>query len=80
MYRDNLKRYWREHTAHVSIGAFAGPLATTLDEPVAAGLVMGMVGIRQTLEYLKRDDTPGIDLAYYIGGLLAGVAAGAFVL
>ena len=35
---------------------------------------MATVWVRQGLEYHKRKDTPGIDLAYHLGGLLVGVA------
>ena len=37
---------------------------------------MAFVGIRQALEYLKRHDTPGIDMAYHMAGLLAGLLMG----
>ena len=33
---------------------------------------MGTVWVRQGLEYHKRKDTPGIDLAYHLGGLVTG--------
>ena len=70
MYLENLRRYWREHCAHVAVGALIGWLG--LDGlPLAA-----LVCTRQGLEYLKRDDTPGMDLAYHVGGCAVGVVAG----
>lgn len=72
LYWPNLKQYWREHIAHVAIGALAGHLFL-IAEPGTIAVGFGIViwvATRQTLEYLKRDDTPGIDLAYYMGGLV----------
>ena len=76
MYVDNFKQYWREHLCHVGIGFSAGYLAMR-GLPWGAFLIGLFVCTRQTLEYLKRKDTPGIDLAYYLAGVLLGIVAGA---
>ena len=60
---------------HAAVGMFAGILLTA--DYAAAGFgIIALVSVRQTLEYLKRDDTPGIDLAYHLGGLLCGIGFG----
>ena len=79
MYRENLKRYWKEHIVHLGVGIFAGLLLTYFDLPLAGITVMGTVWVRQGLEFLKRHDTPGIDLAYHLGGLVTGVAVGLII-
>ena len=86
IYWENFKAYPVEQTLHILIGALAGFSATTapalyLDVPWGACLgvafiVMATVWKRQDLEFQKRDDTPGIDLAFYMVGLLAGVGFG----
>ena len=76
MYRANLRRFWKEHTAHIAVGAFAGLLSFRY--PAAAALLMGTVFTRQGLEFAKRRDTPGIDLAYHLAGLIAGVGVGLY--
>ena len=75
MYLNNLKQYWREHLVHVGVGV-AGGLLLTSAYPLAGLTLMAFVAIRQGLEYLKRHDTPGIDMAYHMGGLLAGLLIG----
>ena len=75
MYRANLRLYWREHLVHLGVGTFAGALLVN-GHPAAGAVLMGLVVARQALEYHKRDDTPGIDLAYHIAGLIAGAGAG----
>ena len=80
MYKANLKKYWKEHLVHVVIGGFAGLLATSLELPTAGLIIMGTVWVRQGLEFLKRRDTPGIDLAYHLGGLLTGTGVGIWLL
>ena len=64
MYRRNFKRYWKEHMAHIAVGYLIG---LTFNVPLAM-----LVCKRQDLEYQKRDDTPGIDLAYHVGAATAG--------
>ena len=64
MYRRNFKRYWKEHMAHIGVGYLIG---LTFNIPLAM-----LVCKRQDLEYQKRDDTPGIDLAYHVGAATAG--------
>ena len=75
MYLSNFKRYWKEHAVHFAVGAVAG-LLLVKGQALAGLTLMGTVWKRQDLEFQKRADTPGIDLAYHIGGLLAGIALG----
>ena len=44
-----------------------------MDKGWASLVLIGTVWKRQELEYQKRDDTPGVDLAYHIGGALLAV-------
>ena len=60
---------------HVGVGAFAGGLLAK-GFPSAGAVIMGTVWVRQGLEFVKRRDTPGIDLAFHLAGLLAGVGIG----
>ena len=39
----------------------------------AGGGILALVITRQGLEFAKRRDTPGIDLAYHLGGCVVGV-------
>ena len=71
LYLHNLRQYWKEHVVHVLVGATAGALLTS-DYRWAGIAIMGTVWVRQGLEYHKRKDTPGIDLAYHLGGLVTG--------
>ena len=73
LYLHNLRQYWKEHIVHVLVGMVAGVLLTS-GYHWAGTTIMATVWVRQGLEYHKRKDTPGIDLAYHLGGLLAGVA------
>ena len=43
---------------------------------VLGAVIMITVAVRQGLEFAKRKDTPGIDLAYHLTGLLGGGVAG----
>ena len=71
LYLHNLRQYWKEHLVHVLTGAGAGALLTS-DYHWAGIAIMGTVWVRQGLEFQKRKDTPGIDLAYHLGGLVVG--------
>ncbi len=73
VYAHNLREYWKEHVAHGFVGLAAGVLLIT-GYHWAGIAIMATVWVRQGLEYHKRKDTPGIDLAYHLGGLLVGVA------
>ena len=64
MYLANFKQYWREHLAHVAVGLVIG---ATFNIPLAT-----LVAKRQDLEFQKRADTPGIDLAYHVAGATVG--------
>ena len=72
-FRQNLKDHWNDHLAHLFVGGTAGWLAGSGDWPqiAAAFLIMAVVGLRQTLEFLRRRDTPGYDLAYHLAALVA---------
>ena len=72
MYRENLKRYWKEQIVHAAVGALAGFLLMT-GKPWAGFTLMGTVWTRQGLEWANRRDSVGIDLAYHLGGLVAGI-------
>lgn len=75
MYLENFKRYWKEQLTHAAVGAGAGYLLTS-GYPEAGLVLMGTVWVRQALEFAKRRDTPGIDLAYHLVGLIGGINAG----
>ena len=75
VYRHNLRMYWRQHLVHVGLGALSGALMVsgTASLPIAGlGLLLALC-VYQGLEFAKRHDTPGIDLAYIVGGLVAGM-------
>lgn len=71
-YLANLRRHWIEHLLHLGVGGFAGALLVS-DAPWAGAVIMATVWVRQSLEFQKRRDTPGIDLSYHLAGLIAGV-------
>ena len=65
-YVRNFKEFWKEHLfGHVLVGLLIG-----LTFNIALAM---LVSKRQELEYEKRDDTPGIDMAYHVGAASAGV-------
>ena len=78
-YARNAREYWKEHLVHIAIGAFSGYLVTFPSLAAAGATLIAVASYRQALEYQKRDDTPGIDLAYHVGGLIAGIVAGLVV-
>ena len=51
-------------------------LATELETVALGAVIMGTVPVRQGLEFAKRKDTTGIDLAYHLTGLLGGGVVG----
>ena len=75
MYLKNLRRYWKEQLTHAAVGAIAGLLLVS-GYPWAGLGILGLVIARQGLEYAKRGDTPGIDLAYHLGGCNGGIDCG----
>lgn len=75
IYWENFKQYWKQHLCHVAIGFMAGYL-TARDLPAIAFTIITWVAVRQSLEYFKRNDTPGIDMAWYMVGLLTGIVVG----
>ena len=76
LYIDNFKTYWKEHIIHMLVGAWAGYLAADLETAALGVVIMITVAVRQGLEFAKRKDTPGIDLAYHLAGLLGGGVVG----
>ena len=90
IYWNNFKQFPGEQTLHILIGVLAGFCVTTaptlyLAVPWGACLgvaflLMGNVWKRQDLEFQKRNDTPGIDLAFYMVGLLMGIGFGILAL
>ena len=74
-YLANFRRYWAEHLIHLAVGAVSGSLLLR-GEPWAGAVVMATVWVRQSLEFQKRRDTPGIDLSYHLAGLLGAVVIG----
>lgn len=75
MYIRNFRKYWKEQLVHATVGAFAGWLLVS-GHPWAGFGLLALVIARQGLEYAKRKDTPGIDLAYHLGGCLVGIGVG----
>ena len=75
MYLKNFRRYWKQQVTHAAVGGVAGLLLVS-GHPWAGMGILGLVIARQGLEYAKRKDTPEIDLAYHLGGCLAGIGAG----
>ena len=66
-YARNFKEFWKEHLfGHIPVGLLIG-----LTFNIALAM---LVAKRQELEYEKRDDTPGIDMAYHVGAASAGAA------
>ena len=78
LYLHNFKRYWKEHLVHTLTGFVAGMFLTS-NMPLAGAAIITTIWVRQGLEYHKRNDTPGIDLAYHLGGLVAGSIVGAYM-
>ena len=75
IYWANWKRYWKEQLTHVAVSAFAGWLAST-GHPAPGAMIGAYVIARQGLEWAKRNDTVGIDLAYHLAGLIIGIVVG----
>ena len=73
-YIANLKLYWKEHLVHIGVGGLAGYLLMSGYVEVGFGVLVGC-WVRQGLEFLKRDDTPGVDLGYIHGGKVAAIVA-----
>ena len=72
MYIKNFRRYWKEQLTHAAVGLAAGYLLAS-GYAAAGGGILALVITRQGLEFAKRRDTPGIDLAYHLGGCVFGV-------
>lgn len=75
----NWSKWWYAYAAHVVTGITSGGgigIAIGVNEPVWAltFLITVTVIARQTVEYLRRNDTPGRDLGDHLIGLFAGLA------
>ena len=75
MYLKNFRQYWKEQLTHAAVGGVAGFLLVS-GHPWAGMGILALVIARQGLEYAKRKDTPGIDLAYHLAGCVVGIGAG----
>ena len=79
---ENWRRWWFAYLAHMVTGAIAA--AGMLIAPVELhelawlpfALLTLMVWVRQTVEFLRRNDTPGRDLQHHMMGYVAGLIAG----
>ena len=71
----NLREYWREHTVHFAVGAFAGHLLTGDTELAGAAIVVSQ-HVRQVCGFWEKQDTVSHDLAVVQAGLIAGVVLG----
>ena len=75
--RHNLRRYWKQHLLHVSIGALGGALMMTADGDIGqafAGFAVFLAQhIRQLGGFWQKADTLSIDLLYCQGGLISGI-------
>ena len=76
MYLANFRKHWAAQITHMVIGAAIAGL--TRENPTAAKIGTGFVIGRQTLEFLKRRDTPGIDLFWFILGFWGIVSLQAY--
>ena len=79
---ENWRRWWFAYLAHMATGAIAaaGMLIAPVElHPVASlpfALLTLMVWVRQTVEFIRRNDTPGRDLQHHMMGYLVGLAVG----
>ena len=71
----NLRRYWKQHLLHVSIGIFAGVLLTNGYEVGGFALFLAQ-HIRQIGGFWQKKDSLSIDLFYCQGGLAGGLMGG----
>ena len=79
---ENWRRWWFAYLAHMATGAIAaaGMLIAPVElHPVASlpfALLTLMVWVRQTVEFIRRNDTPGRDLQHHMMGYVAGLVVG----
>ena len=66
-------RWWLAYAAHGGTGALAMLLILS-GQPVAGCLVTLAVLTRQTVEFLRRNDTPARDIGDHITGMVLGAA------
>ena len=84
--KENWKKWWVAYISHMGTGAIASigillspkylhPLAI-----LAFILLPVLVVCRQTLEFLRRNDTPGRDLKHHLMGYTLGIAIGVIII
>ena len=89
--RRNLpKGSWRQHMVpyltHIFVGfaaAFGMVVGPALEGPILATpfvMLVVFICVRQTVEFMRRRDTPGRDLQHYMMGYMVGLVAGALSL
>ena len=76
--KDNFRKYWKEQLTHFAIPALmvGGAMVVGGVNGLPMLTAPALMGWRQYVEYLKRKDTPGIDLAYIVAGAAAGGVVG----
>ena len=76
--------YLFNYPAHVVVGFLAGAGMLLGGEFIGVwipfALLLGLVIVRQTVEFVRRNDTPGRDLGQTMAGLILGYAFGAWLL
>ncbi len=81
----SLREWWWAYLLHggtgfvAAFGMIVAPLATgeaVLVIPFAG--LSAMVGLRQTVEFIRRGDTPGRDLGDHLTGFVFGLIAGSW--
>ena len=81
---ENWRRWWFAHLSHMATGmiAAAGMLIAPVELHQLAwipfALLTLMVWVRQMVEFLRRNDTPGRDLQHHMMGYVAGLLAGSW--
>ena len=69
--KENWKKWWWAYSAHFATGAIAGAgLAYGGDVAPYFVIIPALVVCRQTVEFLRRNDTPGRDLAHHMTGFI----------
>ena len=71
----NWGKWWYAYIAHFATGAISGAgvgAAISTGNPIyaLAFLVSVLVQVRQTIEFLRRFDTPGVDLGDHLAGFV----------
>ena len=82
----NLKAHWFDHLLHVGVGAFALSLCVSggygvegvpeLGAHIAGAVIAMAQYIRQSVGFWQKRDTVSLDMAYCMGGQIAGAVVG----